>query len=78
AASSFTDLAMPEQAAVVSELAPDRIRVLGAFIGPDEIADLLQELEGTPAREYLLNALPPTLASSALELVQYEEDDAGG
>jgi magnesium transporter len=78
AASSFTDLAMPEQAAVVSELAPDRIRVLGAFIGPDEIADLLQELEGTPAREYLLNALPPTLAASALELVQYEEDDAGG
>jgi magnesium transporter len=78
AASSFTDLSMPEQSAVVPELAPDRIRVMGAFFGPDEIADLLQELGDSSAREYLLNALPPTLASSALELLQYEEDDAGG
>ncbi len=78
AALSFTDLSMTEQAAVVPELAPDRIRVMGAFFGPDEIADLLQELSATSSREYLLNALPPTLASSALGLLQYAEDDAGG
>ena len=78
AAHGFTDLSPVEQVAVLPELAPDRIRVMGAFIGPDEIADLLQELSDSSSREYLLNALPPTLASSALGLLQYAEDDAGG
>jgi magnesium transporter len=78
AAHGFTDLSLVEQVAVLPELAPDRIRVMGAFIGPDEIADLLQELSDSSNREYLLNALPPTLASSALGLLQYAEDDAGG
>jgi magnesium transporter len=78
AAHGFTDLSLIEQVAVLPELAPDRIRVMGAFIGPDEIADLLQELSDSSNREYLLNALPPTLASSALGLLQYAEDDAGG
>jgi magnesium transporter len=78
AAHGFTDLSLVEQVAVLPELAPDRIRVMGAFIGPDEIADLLQELSDSSTREYLLNALPPTLASSALGLLQYAEDDAGG
>jgi magnesium transporter len=78
AAATFTDLPLPEAVAVVPELAPDRLRVMGAFIGPDEIADLLQEITEPATREYLLNALPKTLASSALELLQYNEDDAGG
>ncbi len=78
AAHGFTDLPMPEQVAVISALAPDRIRVMGAFIGPDEIADLLQEIGDPATREHLLSALPKTLASSALELLQYAEDDAGG
>ena len=78
AAHGFTDLPLAEQVAVIGELAPDRIRVMGAYIGPDEIADLLQETHDPTTREHLLNALPPTLASSALELLQYAEDDAGG
>ena len=78
AANGFTDLPMPEQVAVISALAPDRIRVMGAYIGPDEIADLLQEIGDPETREYLLSALPKTLAASALELLQYNEDDAGG
>ena len=78
AANGFTDLPMPEQVAVIAALAPDRIRVMGAFIGPDEIADLLQEIDDPSTRERLLSALPKTLATSALELLQYAEDDAGG
>ncbi len=78
AAHGFTDLPMPEQVAVIAALAPDRIRVMGAYIGPDEIADLLQEISDPATREHLLNALPKTLAASALELLQYNEDDAGG
>jgi len=78
AAHGFTDLPMPEQVAVIAALAPDRIRVMGAYIGPDEIADLLQEIDDPTTREHLLNALPKTLAASALELLQYNQDDAGG
>jgi magnesium transporter len=78
AASTLTDLPLLEQAEYVPDLPADRLRVMGAFIGPDEIADLLQELEGKPSKEHLLQALPPTLTASALSLLQYEEDDAGG
>jgi magnesium transporter len=78
AASTFTDLPLPEQAQYVPELPTDRLRVMGAFIGPDEIADLLQELGEQDSKEYLLGALPPTLSASALSLLQYEDDDAGG
>lgn len=78
AASTFTDLPLLEQAEYITDLPPDRLRVMGAFIGPDEIADLLRELEGEESKEYLLNALPPILATSALSLLQYEDDDAGG
>lgn len=78
AASTFTDLPLPEQAEFVPDLAADRLRVMGAFIGPDEIADLLQEITSNSDKEHLLAALPPTLSSSALSLMQYEDDDAGG
>jgi magnesium transporter len=78
AATTFTDLPLDEQADYVSDLPPDRLRVMGAFIGPDEIADLLQELPPGEARDHLLKALPKTLSDSALELLQYEEDAAGG
>ncbi len=79
AASTFTDLPLATQADYVRDLAADRLRILGAYLGPDEVADLLGELEDEPERrEYLLSSLPPTLASSALELTRYDEDDAGG
>jgi magnesium transporter len=78
AATTFTDLPLFEQADYVTQLPPDRLRVMGAFIGPDEIADLLQELPNGEARDHLLKALPKTLSDSALELLQYAEDDAGG
>ncbi len=78
AASTFTDLPLIEQAEFVPDLSADRLRVMGAFIGPDEIADLLQEISNAETRDHLLKALPPTLASSALGLLQYEDDDAGG
>ncbi len=78
AASTFTDLPLPEQAEYLTDLTANRLRVMGAFIGPDEIADLLQELGSGEARDHLLAALPPTLSSSALTLLQYEDDDAGG
>ncbi len=78
AATTFTDLPLSEQADYVTDLPPDRLRVMGAFIGPDEIADLLQELPNGEARDHLLKALPKTLSDSALELLQYAEDDAGG
>ncbi len=78
AASTFTDLSLSEQAEYVTDISADRLRIMGAFIGPDEIADLLQELGVGEPRTYLLNALPSTLTSSALSLLQYEDDDAGG
>jgi magnesium transporter len=78
AATTFTDLPLPEQADSLPDLAADRLRVMGAFIGPDEVADLLGELGDDPRRDYLLNSLPPTLAKSARELERYDEDDAGG
>lgn len=78
AATTFTDLPIPAQADYLPDLAPDRLRVMGAFIGPDEVADLLGELGDDPRRDYLLNSLPPTLAKSARELEHYDEDEAGG
>ena len=78
AASTFTDLPLIEQAEYLTDLTSNRLRVMGAFIGPDEIADLLQEISNAETRDYLLKALPPTLSSSALSLLQYEDDDAGG
>ncbi|MGI8746938.1 MAG: magnesium transporter, partial [Deinococcus sp.] len=79
AASTFTDLPLEVQAELLPDLPPDRLRLMGAFIGPDEVADLLSELgPGSPRRERLLAALPPTLARSAQELERYPDDDAGG
>ena len=79
AASTFTDLPLLEQAEFVSDLAPDRLRIMGAFIGPDEVADLLQALERDPEkRQHLLSSLPPTLAERARELERYKGDEAGG
>ena len=79
AATTFTDLPLEVQADYLMDLPRDRLRLMGAFIGPDEVADLLGEL-GTDAeqREYLLGSLPMTLARSAVELEKYPEDDAGG
>jgi magnesium transporter len=79
AASTFTDLPLSEQADVLPDIPTDRLRLMGAFIGPDEVADLLSELaDDTERRQYLLMSLPKTLAQSAQELEQYEDDDAGG
>ena len=79
AANTFTDLSLEDQKNFLPDLSPDRIRVMGAFFGPDEMADLLGELESdTDARAYLISSLPPTLAKSALELELYPDDDAGG
>ena len=57
AASTFTDLPLIEQAEFVPDLSADRLRVMGAFIGPDEIADLLQEISNAETRDHLLKAL---------------------
>jgi magnesium transporter len=78
AATTFTDLPLSTQADYLPDLAADRLRVMGAFIGPDEVADLLGELGDDPRRDYLLNSLPLTLAKSAKELERYDEDEAGG
>ena len=79
AANTFTDMSLEEQSDFLTDLSSDRIRVMGAFFGPDEMADLLGELENnTDARAYLISSLPPTLAKSALELELYPDDDAGG
>ncbi len=79
AANTFTDLSLEDQKNFLPDLSPDRIRVMGAFFGPDEMADLLGELESdADARAYLISSLPPTLAKSALELELYPDDDAGG
>jgi magnesium transporter len=79
AATTFTDLPLEVQVDYLMDLPRDRLRLMGAFIGPDEVADLLGEL-GTnmEQREYLLGSLPMTLARSAVELEKYPEDDAGG
>jgi magnesium transporter len=79
AANTFTDLSLEDQSDFLPDLSNDRIRVMGAFFGPDEMADLLGELESdADARAYLIASLPPTLAKSALELELYPDDDAGG
>jgi magnesium transporter len=79
AASTFTDLPLEVQADYLMDLPRDRLRLMGAFVGPDEVADLLGELGvETEKREYLLGSLPMTLARSAVELEKYPEDDAGG
>ncbi len=79
AANTFTDLSLEDQSDFLPDLSSDRIRVMGAFFGPDEMADLLGELStNTDARAYLISSLPPTLAKSALELELYPDDDAGG
>ncbi len=79
AANTFTDLSLEDQSDFLTDLSSDRIRVMGAFFGPDEMADLLGELENdAETRAYLISSLPPTLAKSALELELYPDDDAGG
>lgn len=79
AASTFTDRPLAEQARLLPDLPPDRLRLMGAFIGPDEVADLLGELSGDEAaRSRLLASLPSTLANSARALEHYPDDDAGG
>jgi magnesium transporter len=79
AANTFTDLSLEDQGDFLTDLSSDRIRVMGAFFGPDEMADLLGELSSNAdVRAYLISSLPPTLAKSALELELYPDDDAGG
>jgi magnesium transporter len=79
AVSAYTDLPLAAQANYLSDLPADRLRLMGAYFGPDEIADILGELNAeSEDRKHLLSSLPPTLAKSALDLEQYPDDDAGG
>jgi magnesium transporter len=79
AVSAYTDLPLAAQANYLSDLPADRLRLMGAYFGPDEIADILGELSAdSEVRKHLLSSLPPTLAKSALDLEQYPDDDAGG
>ena len=79
AVSAYTDLPLAAQATYLSDLPADRLRLMGAYFGPDEIADILGELAtDSEDRKHLLSSLPQTLAKSALDLEQYPDDDAGG
>jgi magnesium transporter len=79
AVSAYTDLPLAAQANYLSDLPADRLRLMGAYFGPDEIADILGELNtDSEVRKHLLSSLPPTLAKTALDLEQYPDDDAGG
>jgi magnesium transporter len=79
AVSAYTDLPLAAQANYLSDLPADRLRLMGAYFGPDEIADILGELNAdSEVRKHLLSSLPPTLAKTALDLEQYPDDNAGG
>lgn len=79
AAATFIDLPLPEQADLLPELQPERLRLMGAYVGPDDIADLLKQLgPNTEARTFLLNSIQPLLAERALELERYPNDRVGG
>ena len=79
AATTFIDLPLPEQADLLPELQPERLRLMGAYVGPDDIADILKQLgPDTEPRTFLLNAIQPLLAERALELERYPNDRVGG
>ncbi|HEX2865274.1 MAG TPA: magnesium transporter [Deinococcales bacterium] len=79
AATTFTDLRIAEQVDLVTDLPSDRLRLMGAFMGPDEVADLLGHLENEPeCLQHVTRSLHPSLVEKARDLMRYEEDEAGG
>ena len=64
AASTFSDLPLSEQVDFLPDLPSDRLRLMGAFLGPDEVADLIGEVSDADDRQYLLSSLPPVLVRS--------------
>lgn len=77
AAEALAELDMRLKAQIVEKMDPERAADIIEEMEPDEAADLLAELPPETSRE-LLQELPREEAQEVRELLQFEENSAGG
>lgn len=77
AVEALTETDPEVQAGVIQMLEPERASDLLEMMEPDEAADILGDLPRAKARE-LLEEMEPTEAEDVAELLEHEEDTAGG
>lgn len=77
AADAFEEVDTGRQAQILEELNNERAADILEAMGPDEAADLLARLPEERAQE-LLHLMTPAESEDVQELLEYEEDSAGG
>lgn len=77
AADALEEMEPEELAALLRELGPDRAAQLLAAMEPDEAADALRDLD-EDTRNELLGSMPDDIAGVLADLVDYDEETAGG
>lgn len=77
AAEALTETEPEVQAGVIQMLEPEKASDMLEMMEPDEAADILGDLPRAKARE-LLNEMEPAEAEDVAELLEHQEDTAGG
>lgn len=77
AAETLSEMDPDVQASVLESLEPERAAEIIEEMSPDEAADALGELEESTSEE-ILDEMDPESETEVRELIEYEEDTAGG
>ncbi len=77
AADVLPELDEPDQSRLIEQLPDQRVSAIAANLSTDEATDLLSQLDTEQAQD-ILEQLPQPLQQQVAELLNYEEDSAGG
>ena len=77
AADALEEMESDELASLLREVDPEKAASLVATMEPDEAAEALRDLD-EETRDELLEAMPQDVADSLVELLDYDEETAGG